>query len=103
MFLSALRCNTHRSARASVMALHCGSCKYKIDINEGIRLFLRKQMPAAGSQLASSLNRFPHHKEKSVGIFKPALISPPNGQVQEVLNGGAIGCPRCGLVRWKAG
>mmetsp|Transcript_8975 Transcript_8975/g.25028 ORF Transcript_8975/g.25028 Transcript_8975/m.25028 type:complete len:106 (-) Transcript_8975:281-598(-) len=88
--------------RISIVALHCGRCKHKVETNEGMQLFLRRHMPEASVAVRQSLSSYPIGTRKQRGIYDPALTSPPSRHVQELLNGGGIGCPRCNAVEWRA-
>ncbi|CAJ1410084.1 unnamed protein product [Effrenium voratum] len=88
--------------KPSIIDLSCGRCHHKIDTKEGMQLFLRRHMPDASVFARTSVGQVPWGTRKQVGIYDPGRISPPSRQVSAVLNGGKIGCPRCGAVEWRA-
>merc|ERR1719193_853727 len=88
--------------RRSWAALRCGRCAHKVDANEGVRLFMRRHMPEASVSATQSLTEWAKGSKKQVGIYAIRSTSPPCKHVAQVLNSGAIACPRCGAVDWRA-
>eukprot|EP00404_Azadinium_spinosum_P038966 CAMPEP_0180645662 /NCGR_PEP_ID=MMETSP1037_2-20121125/49124_1 /TAXON_ID=632150 /ORGANISM="Azadinium spinosum, Strain 3D9" /LENGTH=103 /DNA_ID=CAMNT_0022669565 /DNA_START=77 /DNA_END=386 /DNA_ORIENTATION=+ len=72
------------------MALSCGRCGHKVDVNEGVQLFLRRHLPDASWSAKESLTTFTWGLKKQVGIYDVGRTSPPSRQVREVLNGSGV-------------
>eukprot|EP00930_Biecheleria_cincta_P105660 TRINITY_DN98536_c0_g1_i1.p1 TRINITY_DN98536_c0_g1~~TRINITY_DN98536_c0_g1_i1.p1 ORF type:complete len:117 (+),score=9.65 TRINITY_DN98536_c0_g1_i1:32-352(+) len=88
--------------RPGIMDLKCGRCHHKVDAKEGMQLFMRRHLPDASVAARSSLNHFGWGLRKQTGIYDVGRTAPPCRQVRDVLQGGKIGCPRCGAVEWRA-